>query len=115
MLGPSVRKTTLLNIIGGIEGADRGDFYFDGMEISGRSERKLGHYRRKRLGYVFQSYNLIPNLTLKENIESGAYLSDEPLDIDDLLQTLGLWERRNRCRLNYPAANSGVRPSAGRW
>lgn len=96
LLGPSGSgKSTLLNIIGGIEAADRGSFYFDGIEVNGRCEKKSEAYRRKRLGYIFQSYNLIPNLTLKENIESGAYLSDKPLDIDDLLHTLDLWERRN--------------------
>lgn len=97
LLGPSGSgKTTLLNIIGGIEIPDKGSFCFDGIEISEQSEKTLGRYRRKRLGYVFQSYNLIPNLTLKENIESGAYLSDEPLDVDDLLHTLGLWDRQNQ-------------------
>ncbi|HHU53357.1 MAG TPA: ABC transporter ATP-binding protein [Clostridiaceae bacterium] len=97
LLGPSGSgKSTLLNIIGGIEIPDRGSFYFDGIEISGHSEKTLGCYRRKRLGYVFQSYNLIPNLTLKENIESGAYLSDKPLDVNDLLYTLGLWDRQDQ-------------------
>lgn len=97
LLGPSCSgKSTLLNIIGGIETADRGSFYFDGKEIGSKSEKKLGAYRRNRLGYVFQSYNLIPNLTLKENIESGAYLSNHSLDVDDLLHTLGLWERKNQ-------------------
>lgn len=97
LLGPSGSgKSTLLNIIGGIETPDSGSFYFDGMKISGQKEKTLEQYRRKRLGYVFQSYNLIPNLTLKENIESGAYLSDKPLDIDDLLHTLGLGDRKNQ-------------------
>ncbi|NLI72520.1 MAG: ABC transporter ATP-binding protein [Bacteroidales bacterium] len=97
MLGPSGSgKSTLLNIIGGIEIPDKGSFYFNEIEISGHNEKTLGRYRRKRLGYVFQSYNLIPNLTLKENIESGAYLSDEPLDINDLLYTLGLWDRQDQ-------------------
>lgn len=97
LLGPSGSgKSTLLNIIGGIETPDRGAFYFNGVKIAGLSEKKLGHYRRKRLGYVFQSYNLIPNLTLKENVESGAYLSDEPLDVDELLNTLGLWKQKNQ-------------------
>ena len=59
-------------------------------------EKKLTQYRRKHLGYVFQSYNLIPNLTVKENIEVGAYLSDKPLDIDELLKTLGLWEHKDK-------------------
>ncbi|HHT25449.1 MAG TPA: ABC transporter ATP-binding protein [Clostridiaceae bacterium] len=97
LLGPSGSgKSTLLNIIGGIEIPDKGSFYFNETEINGQNEKTLGHYRRKQLGYVFQSYNLIPNLTLKENIESGAYLSDEPLDVNDLLHTLGLWDRQDQ-------------------
>lgn len=97
LLGPSGSgKSTLLNIIGGIEIPDKGSFYFNEIEISGQNEKTLGHYRRKQLGYVFQSYNLISNLTLKENIESGAYLSDEPLDVNDLLYTLGLWDRQDQ-------------------
>ena len=59
-------------------------------------EKTLTQYRRKHLGYVFQLYNLIPNLNVKENIEVGAYLSDNPLDIDDLLHTLGLYEHRHK-------------------
>lgn len=91
LLGPSGSgKTTLLNIIGGLETADRGSIRFDGTELSGMNERQLGRYRRRSLGYVFQSYNLIPNLTLRENVESGAYLSDRALDIDELLKTLGV-------------------------
>ena len=60
------------------------------------NEKKLTAYRRKHLGYVFQMYNLIPNLTVRENIEVGAYLSDRPLDVDELLQTLGLYEHRKK-------------------
>ena len=60
------------------------------------NEKKLTAYRRKHLGYVFQMYNLIPNLNIKENIEVGAYLSDSPLDVDDLLKTLGLYEHRHK-------------------
>lgn len=60
------------------------------------SEGELTNYRRKHLGYIFQMYNLIPNLNVKENIEVGAYLSDNPLDIDELLNTLGLYEHRNK-------------------
>ena len=60
------------------------------------NEKQLTEYRRRHLGYVFQSYNLIPNLTVKENIETGAYLSEHPLDVDEILKTLGLWEHRNK-------------------
>ncbi len=59
-------------------------------------EKQLTMYRRKHLGYIFQMYNLIPNLTARENVEVGAYLSSSPLDVDELLQTLGLYEHRNK-------------------
>ncbi len=97
MLGPSGSgKSTLLNIIGGIETADSGSMTIGGKPIVGQTEKQLSRYRRAHLGYVFQSYNLIPNLTVRENIEVGAYLSDKPLPIDDLIRTLGLWEHRNK-------------------
>ena len=60
------------------------------------NEKALTLYRRKHLGYIFQMYNLIPNLNIKENIEVGAYLSDNPSDVDDLLKTLGLYEHRHK-------------------
>ena len=60
------------------------------------NEKALTKYRRKHLGYIFQMYNLIPNLNIKENIEVGAYLSDNPLDVDDILKTLGLYEHRHK-------------------
>jgi len=97
LLGPSGSgKSTLLNIIGGIDGADSGSITIDGECIEDMTEKKLSLYRRKHLGYIFQMYNLIPNLTVRENIEVGAYLSDSPLDIDDLLHTLGLYEHRHK-------------------
>lgn len=97
LLGPSGSgKSTLLNIIGGIDTADSGSVMIDGEKIEAFSEKQLSLYRRKHLGYVFQSYNLIPNLTVKENIEVGAYLSDSPLPIDDLMKTLGLWEHKDK-------------------
>jgi len=68
----------------------------DGEKTANMNEKVLTAYRRKHLGYVFQMYNLIPNLNVKENIEVGAYLSDRPLDIDDLLHTLGLYEHRHK-------------------
>lgn len=97
LLGPSGSgKSTLLNIIGGIESADGGYVSFGGEKIESFSERKLGQYRRENIGYIFQLYNLIPNLTVKENIEVGAYISDNPLDVDEILRTIGLWEHRNK-------------------
>ena len=97
MLGPSGSgKSTLLNIIGGIENSDSGKIKIGDEVVGEMKEKKLTQYRRKHLGYVFQSYNLIPNLTVKENIEVGAYLSDKPLNIDELLKTLGLWEHKDK-------------------
>ena len=93
LLGPSGSgKSTLLNLIGGIEEFDDGVISIDGETLKNMNEKRLSLYRRKNLGYVFQFYNLIQNLTVKENIEVGAYLSDNPLELDDLLHTLGLWE-----------------------
>ena len=97
LLGPSGSgKSTLLNIIGGIDDADEGYISIGGERMADMNEKKLTAYRRKHLGYVFQMYNLIPNLTVRENIEVGAYLSDRPLDVDELLQTLGLYEHRKK-------------------
>ena len=91
LLGPSGSgKSTLLNIIGGIDQADSGDICIRGERKADMKEKKLTLYRRKHLGYIFQMYNLIPNLTVRENIEVGAYLSDHALDVDELLDTLGL-------------------------
>ena len=97
LLGPSGSgKSTLLNIIGGIEGADEGSITIEGERLEDMTEKKLSLYRRKHLGYIFQMYNLIPNLTVRENIEVGAYLSDHPLDVDELLHTLGLYEHQKK-------------------
>ena len=97
LLGPSGSgKSTLLNIIGGIDGADAGSITIQGERLEDMKEKKLSLYRRKHLGYIFQMYNLIPNLNVKENIEVGAYLSDKALDIDELLHTLGLYEHRHK-------------------
>ena len=97
MLGPSGSgKSTLLNIIGGIDGADSGSITIEGEQIEDMTKKKLSLYRRIHLGYIFQMYNLIPNLTVRENIEVGAYLSDKPLDVDELLHTLGLDEHQRK-------------------
>ena len=97
LLGPSGSgKSTLLNIIGGIDAADEGYISINGEKTADMNEKALTLYRRKHLGYIFQMYNLIPNLKIKENIEVGAYLSDNPLDVDDLLKTLGLYEHRHK-------------------
>lgn len=97
LLGPSGSgKSTLLNIIGGIDDADEGYISIEGEKTADMNEKTLTKYRRKHLGYVFQMYNLIPNLNVKENVEVGAYLSDKALDIDELLKTLGLYEHRHK-------------------
>lgn len=97
LLGPSGSgKSTLLNIIGGIDAVDEGYISINGEKTADMNEKALTLYRRKHLGYIFQMYNLIPNLNIKENIEVGAYLSDNPLDVDDLLKTLGLYEHRHK-------------------
>ena len=91
LLGPSGSgKSTLLNIIGGIDRADSGQIIIEDELMEKMTAKRLSQYRRKHLGYVFQMYNLIPNLTVRENIEVGAYLSDHALDVDELLDTLGL-------------------------
>ena len=97
MLGPSGSgKSTLLNIVGGIESADSGSVRVGEDELEAMNEKKLSGYRRKHLGYIFQSYNLIGNLTVKENIEVGGYLTDDPLPLDDLIKKLGLWDHKDK-------------------
>lgn len=97
ILGPSGSgKSTLLNVIAGLEQLDSGTICVDGEEISSLDSKHIGLYRRNKLGFVFQFYNLIPNLTVKENIEVCEYLSKNPLPIDDLLHTLGLWEHKDK-------------------
>ena len=97
LLGPSGSgKSTLLNIIGGIDSADEGSISIEGECLADMTEKKLSRYRRSHLGYIFQMYNLIPNLTVRENIEVGAYLSKKALDVDELLYTLGIYEHQRK-------------------
>ena len=104
MLGPSGSgKSTFLNLIGGLEGADGGTIRVRECEITALSAKALGEYRRRELGFVFQFYNLVPDLTIRENIEVTAHLSKKPLPIDELLHSLGLWEHRNK----FPRQVSG--------
>lgn len=114
LLGPSGSgKSTLLNIIGGIDSADSGYISIDGDKLEDLGEKRLTQYRRKHLGYVFQMYNLIGNLNVKENIEVGAYLSDNPLNVDELLRTLGLYEHRHKLP-NQLSGGQQQRVSIGR-
>lgn len=96
-------KSTLLNCVGGLDITDSGSICVDGMEICGLSQEELSDYRRENLGFIFQFYNLVPNLTVRENIQVCEYLTDSPLDIKELLDTLGLSEHQNK----FPAQLSG--------
>ena len=89
-------KSTLLNCIGGLDVMDSGSIKVDGMEVFGLKGDALANYRRDNLGFIFQFYNLVPNLTVKENIQVCEYLTDAPLNIDDLMETLGLTEHQNK-------------------
>ena len=114
LLGPSGSgKSTLLNILGGIDRADSGDILINGERMADMNEKALTLYRRRHLGYIFQMYNLIPNLTVRENIEVGAYLSRRPLDVDELLHLLGLWEHRGKLP-NQLSGGQQQRTSIGR-
>lgn len=114
LLGPSGSgKSTLLNILGGIDCADSGDILINGELMADMNEKALTLYRRRHLGYIFQMYNLIPNLTVRENIEVGAYLSRRPLDVDELLRLLSLWEHRAKLP-NQLSGGQQQRTSIGR-
>lgn len=114
LLGPSGSgKSTLLNIIGGIDSCDSGTISINGDKLTSMNEAALTGYRRRHLGYVFQLYNLISNLNVRENIEVGAYLSDDPLDLDELLNVLGLYEHRNKLP-NQLSGGQQQRVSIGR-
>lgn len=96
-------KSTFLNCIGGLDTLDSGSIKVDGNEITGLSQETLSDYRRENLGFIFQFYNLVPNLTVKENIQVCEYLSKNPLDMEELLETLGLLEHQNK----FPSQLSG--------
>ena len=97
LLGPSGSgKSTFLNLVGGLEPADSGTINVNGAELTGLSDRDMVEYRRRELGFVFQFYNLVGDLTVQENIEVCAYLSENPLPIEPLLKSLGLWDHRKK-------------------
>ena len=96
-------KSTLLNCIGGLDTMDSGSVKVDDKEIFGLSPDALSDYRRDNLGFIFQFYNLVPNLTVRENIQVCEYLAQRPLDMDELLETLGLTEHQNK----FPSQLSG--------
>ena len=96
-------KSTLLNCIGGLDTMDSGSVRVDGKEIFGLKQSELADYRRDYLGFIFQFYNLVPNLTVKENIQVCGYLAQRPLNMEELLDTLGLTEHQNK----FPSQLSG--------
>lgn len=96
-------KSTLLNCIGGLDIMNSGSIRVDGKEIAGMKQEGLARYRRENLGFIFQFYNLIPNLTVRENIQVCEYLSDSPMDMDELLEVLGLTQHQNK----FPSQLSG--------
>lgn len=104
ILGPSGSgKSTLLNILSGIDKCSVGDIYFNNNNLSLMSDKKLTQFRKDNVGFVFQNYNLIPNLTVKENIEIGSYLSKNPLDINEIIKTISMEEHKTK----YPYQLSG--------
>ena len=96
-------KSTLLNCIGGLDTIDSGEVTVDDINISELNSKALSDYRRNYLGFVFQFYNLVPNLTIKENICMCSYLSDSPIDLNELISVLGLNEHKDK----YPSQVSG--------
>ena len=104
VVGPSgAGKTTLLNILGGMDVCDSGKIMLDGDEVSSFSKKRLTDYRRYDVGFVFQFYNLVPNLTALENVELAGEISRDPLPAADVLRSVGLEERAQ----NIPAQLSG--------
>ncbi len=96
-------KSTFLNCVGGLDVMDSGSIKVDGKEIAGLDMDALADYRRDNLGFIFQFYNLVPNLTVRENIQVCEYLTKDPLDMEELLEVLGLTEHQNK----FPSQLSG--------
>ncbi len=104
ILGPSgAGKSTLLNILGGMDNATSGEYYFFGEEVTKMNDKELAKFRRNKIGFVFQFYNLMPSLTAKENVYLAASLNKNSLDVDEILNKVGLENRKN----NFPAQLSG--------
>ncbi|WP_367568733.1 ABC transporter ATP-binding protein [Lacrimispora sp.] len=104
ILGPSGSgKSTLMNIIGGVDRADSGKVLMDGTEVTALTDNQLTEYRRDRIGFVFQFYNLVPNLTVAENIEVVSNISESPLPVDEVLSAVGLADKKYR----FPRELSG--------
>ncbi|HIZ54412.1 MAG TPA: ABC transporter ATP-binding protein [Candidatus Enterococcus avicola] len=104
ILGPSgAGKSTVLNILGGMDSCDSGEIIIDGVDIANFSDKELTAYRRSDVGFVFQFYNLVPNLTAKENVELASQIVKDALDPEEVLFQVGLGHRMN----NFPAQLSG--------
>ena len=104
ILGPSgAGKSTVLNILGGMDSCDEGEIIVDGTDIAKFNAKQLTGYRRVDVGFVFQFYNLVPNLTARENVELASQVAPNALDVDDVLQRVGLDHRKQ----NFPAQLSG--------
>lgn len=104
IVGPSgAGKSTLLNILGGMDSPDEGQVVIDGVNIAHFNDKELTDYRRDDVGFIFQNYNLIPNLTTLENVEMAAELAEDPLDSKEIIESIGLGHRMN----NFPAQLSG--------
>ena len=104
ILGPSgAGKSTVLNILGGMDSCDEGQIIIDGVDISKYNSKQLTKYRRNDVGFVFQFYNLVQNLTARENVELASQIVTNALDIDETLKLVGLEHRKN----NFPAQLSG--------
>lgn len=104
IFGPSGSgKSTLLNMLGGLENYDSGSIVVDGTDLSGMKNKAAVEYRRNNLSFIFQFYNLVPDLTIRENIRAAEYLAKDPLPIDDIIETVGLKEHQHK----YPSQVSG--------
>ena len=104
ILGPSgAGKSTVLNILGGMDSCDEGQIIIDGVDISKYNSKQLTKYRRNDVGFVFQFYNLVQNLTLRENVELATQICKKPLDIDETIELVGLKDRM----FNFPSQLSG--------
>mgnify|MGYP002746065652 CR=1 FL=1 len=104
IMGPSgCGKSTLLNILGTLDSPTSGSYFFEGKQVDKMNENQLTALRKNNLGFIFQFYNLVPNLTVRENIQVCEYLSDNPLDMNELLDVLGLTEHQNK----FPSQLSG--------
>ena len=116
IVGPSgAGKTTVLNILGGMDTATSGKIIVDGADITRYNERQLTSYRRDDIGFVFQFYNLVPNLTAKENVELALQICKDPLDAQTVLEDVGIGKRLDNFPAQLSEVNSSVFRLRGRW